>query len=136
MGRQLEYPVKSESKGVFMESEEDRPKADSRKNLRAPLIIQKIHIDSERPVFFGYSKNISKSGMFIATTNPIQPGEQLSLKFQLPAPLKGTVRCLCEVVWKRPHGTHLPFEPGMGLKFVDLPTGISDQLDEWIKEQL
>lgn len=119
-----------------MTAETDRPKADARKNLRAPLIIQKVLIEGDQKAFFGYTKNISKSGMFIATTNTIQPGEQIKLEFQLPAPLKGTVRCLCEVVWKRPHGTHLPFEPGMGMKFVDLPTEISDELDEWIKEQL
>jgi len=119
-----------------MESETDRPKADLRKNLRAPMIIQKVHIDGDRPAFFGYSKNISKSGMFIATTNSIQPGEQINLEFHLPTPLKVSVRCLCEVVWKRPYGTYLPFEPGLGLKFVDLPTEISDQLDKWIREQL
>lgn len=119
-----------------MEEETDRPKADSRRNLRSPLIIQKILIDGERPAFFGYSKNISKSGMFIATTNPIQAGEQIDLEFQLPPPLKGTTRCRCEVVWKRPHGTHLPFEPGMGMRFIDMPVEVSNQLDEWIKEQL
>lgn len=114
----------------------DRPQADLRTNLRAPLIIQKVHIDGDRPAFFGYSKNISKSGMFIATTNPIEPGEQINLEFQLPPPLKGTVRCCCEVVWKRPLGSHLPFEPGMGMKFIDMPTDISDQIDTWIREQL
>jgi Tfp pilus assembly protein PilZ len=119
-----------------MVAEEDRPKADSRKNLRTPLIIQKVLIEGDRPAFFGYTKNISKSGMFIATTNQIQAGEQISLEFQLPPPLKGTARCLCEVVWKRPHGTHLPFEPGMGMRFLDMPTEISDQLDDWIREQL
>jgi len=119
-----------------MTSETDRPKADLRKNLRSPLIIQKVHIGADRPAFFGYSKNISKSGMFIATSNPIQAGEQIDLEFPLPAPLKGTARCRCEVVWKRPHGTHLPFEPGMGIKFIDMPVEVSARLDDWIKEQL
>jgi len=119
-----------------MENETERPKADLRRNLRSPLIIQKILINGERPAFFGYSKNISKSGMFIATTNPIQAGEQVELEFQLPAPLTGTARCRCEVVWKRPHGTHLPFEPGMGMRFIDMPVEVSDRLEEWITEQL
>jgi hypothetical protein len=60
-----------------MEENLDQPKADSRQNLRSPLIIQKVLINGNRPAFFGYSKNISKSGMFIATTNQIQAGEQL-----------------------------------------------------------
>ncbi len=119
-----------------MANEPERPTADSRQNLRAPLIIQKVHIDGDRPAFFGYSKNISKSGMFIATSNTIQAGEEIELEFQLPAPLTGTVRCLCEVVWKRPQGTHLPFEPGMGIRFIDLPEEISGRIDEWISEQL
>ena len=119
-----------------MNSPADRPVADLRKNLRAPLIIQKVHIDGARPAFFGYSKNISKSGMFIATTNPIEPGERINLEIPLPPPLKGSVRCCCEVVWKRPFGTHLPFEPGMGMKFIDMPAEISAQLDQWVRGQL
>lgn len=119
-----------------MKTEETRPKADSRTNLRAPLIIQKVLIDGDRPSFFGYIKNISKSGMFIASTNPIAPGEQLKLAFQLPPPLKGTVSCSCEVVWKRPLGSHLPFEPGMGIKFIDLPDETSQEIEEWIKKSL
>ncbi len=112
----------------------EQPKADLRKNLRAPLIIQKIHIDAERPVFFGYSKDISRSGMFIATTNQIKQGDQIDLTIPLPAPLNLTVNCRCEVVWKRPRGKRLPFEPGMGLKFLDMPEDISELLDAWIRK--
>lgn len=117
------------------DQDDDHSKADLRKNLRAPLIVQKIHIDADRPVFFGYSKNISRSGMFIATTNPIGLGTQLNLQIPLPAPINTTVSCCCEVVWKRPLGKRLPFEPGMGLKFLDMPSEIADQLESWINEQ-
>jgi len=109
--------------------------ADLRQNLRAPLIVQKIRIDSDRPVFFGYSKNISRSGLFIATTNPAEPGEQLDLEIPLPGSLQGSIRCHCEVVWKRPFGKHLPFEPGMGIKFLDLSDELATQIDNWIHEQ-
>lgn len=119
-----------------MKKDTDQPKADLRKNLRAPLIIQKVHLDDDRKAFFGYTKNISKSGMFIATTHPVNPGDQIDLEFSLPAPLQGTVCCSCEVVWKRPLGSHLPLEPGIGLKFIDLDEEISAEIDEWIKEQL
>jgi hypothetical protein len=74
--------------------------------------------------------------MFIATTNPIEAGQQLELEFPLPPPLTGTARCCCEVVWRRPFGSHLPFEPGIGIRFVDMSDEITDQLDEWISEQL
>ena len=112
------------------------PPADLRQNLRSPLIIQKVHIDAERPVFFGYSKNISRSGLFIATTNKIAIGDQLDLEIPLPLPERKTVRCRCEVVWRRPLGKHLPFEPGIGLKFIDMPEEVCQQIDDWIKGQL
>jgi len=115
--------------------ENNIPPADFRQSLRSPLIIQKVRIDSERPVFFGYSKNISRSGLFIATTNPIEIGEQLDLEIPLPGSQTGSIRCCCEVVWRRPLGKHLPFEPGMGLKFVNLSEEISQLLDQWIEQQ-
>ena len=118
-----------------MAPETDQPTADSRKNLRSPLIIQKVYLNGERPSFFGYSKDISKSGIFISTTKPVQTGEQVDLEFQLPPPLTGTVRCRCEVVWIRPHGKRLPFEPGIGMKFIDMPAETSAQLEEWVKQQ-
>lgn len=113
----------------------DKAQADLRKNLRAPLIVQKVHVDVERTVFFGYSKNLSRSGMFIATTNPLAKGEQIDLEIPLPEHLSGTVRCRCEVVWRRPLRKSLPFEPGMGLKFIDMPVNVSQQIDDWIKSQ-
>ena len=121
--------------GSAKDRETEQLKADHRKNLRAPLIIQKILIDSERPAFFGYSKSISRSGFFISTTNPLKVGAQVDLQIPLPAPLSMTIKCCCEVVWKRPASKQLPYEPGMGLKFLNLPEEISTLLDDWIKEQ-
>jgi len=111
------------------------PVADQRKNLRAPLVIQKILIGSDRPVFFGYSKSISRSGIFIATSNPLKVGDQIDLQIPLPAPISQTVKCCCEVVWRRPISKKLPFEPGMGLKFMNMPEEISAQLQSWVEEQ-
>lgn len=113
----------------------ERPVADLRRNLRAPLIIQKIHLHGNRPTIFGYSKNVSRSGMYISTTKPIEVGQQIELEFQLPPPLTGTVRSLCEVVWKRPFGSHLPSEAGIGVRFVNLPEEISLQLEDWVRHQ-
>ena len=112
------------------------PPADMRQNLRSPLIIQKVHIDADRPVFFGYSKNLSRSGLFIATTNKIEIGDQIDLEIPLPMVSGQAVRCRCEVVWRRPISKLLPFEPGIGLKFIDMPDEICQQIDDWIRNQL
>lgn len=118
-----------------MNDESQQPVADLRKNLRAPIIIQKVHLQTDQLTLFGYTKNISRSGMFIATTRPVEPGDRLDLEFRLPHPLNANVRCSCEIVWIRPSGKHLPFEPGIGLKFVDLPKDVAMQIDLWVKGQ-
>lgn len=109
--------------------------ADLRKSLRSPMIIQKAHLYSQQLTLFGYTKNISRSGMFIATTHPVTPGDRIDLEFQLPSPVAQSVRCCCEIVWRRPFGFQLPSEPGIGLKFVDLPEDIAEQIDTWIRGQ-
>ena len=55
----------------------DQPKGDQRKKLRSPLLILKVRVeDGGGKAFFGYAKNISRSGIFIASTNPRAPGSR------------------------------------------------------------
>lgn len=109
-------------------------KGDTRKNLRAPMIVYRVRIDDGRKSFFGYSQNISRSGLFIATVNPRQPGTCFTVEIPFPEPLNRTVRCTCEVVWQRQYDRRSPHEPGMGLKFLDLPEEIAAALEVWVSE--
>jgi len=114
----------------------ERPAADQRKNLRSPLLILKVKIDDGGKVFFGYAKNISKSGLFIATVNPHEPGSHFQIEVPLPEPLGTSVQCEAEVVWKRHYTRGGPYEPGMGLRFVNLPLELAESIDGWIKSSL
>lgn len=114
----------------------ERPVADKRKNLRSPLLILKVKFDDGDKVFFGYAKNISKSGLFIATVNPQEPGSRFQIEVPLPEPLSSSVQCEAEVVWKRHYTRGGPYEPGMGLRFLDLSDEVADSIDEWIKNSL
>lgn len=107
-----------------------------RNNLRAPLIVEKIPCEDGQKTFFGYAKNISRGGLFISTVKPREPGDRFTIEITLPMPKKLTVRCLCEVIWKRHFERKSPFEPGMGLKFVDLPEETADQVDQWVKHMV
>lgn len=111
------------------------PKGDQRRALRAPLIVYRLRFDDGRRSFFGYSKNISRSGLFIATVNPREPGSRFEVEIPLPPPLNRAARCTCEVVWSRQYDRRSPHEPGMGLKFVDLPEEVADAIDAWIRDQ-
>ena len=108
--------------------------ADKRKNLRAPLLTLRVRLDDGRKVFFGYTKNISRSGMFISSVNPKQPGEIFQVEIPLPAPLNRTIQCACEVVWSRHFEKKSPYEPGMGLKFSGISEDVAAAIDRWIHD--
>lgn len=103
-----------------------------RNNLRAPLIVEKVPCDDGVKTFFGYAKNISRGGLFIGTVKPREPGDRFNIEITLPKPSTLTFRCTCEVVWKRHYEKKAPLEPGMGLKFIDLPETIAVQIDQWV----
>jgi uncharacterized protein (TIGR02266 family) len=107
---------------------------DQRKRLRSPLLITQARMDSGGKVFFGYAKNLSRGGIFIATINPREPGSQFQLEIDLPSPLNIPIRCSCQVVWKREFSNKSLLEPGMGLKFLDVPEEIAERIDLWIKK--
>ena len=104
-----------------------------RKSLRAPLIVLKVKLDDGRKCFFGYTKNISRSGIFIATVNPKEPGSRYQVEIPLPEPINRTLRCTCEVVWKRLYTKGSPYEPGMGLRFTDLEEDLAEAIDRWVR---
>lgn len=107
-----------------------------RNNLRSPLIVEKIPCEDGQKTFFGYAKNISRGGLFISTVKPREPGERFTIEIALPATKKLKIRCLCEVIWKRHFERKSPYEPGMGLRFIDLPEEAAEQIDEWVQRML
>lgn len=107
-----------------------------RKHLRSPLIVLRVKFDDGHKSFFGYARNISRSGFFIASVSPREPGERFQVELVLPAPLGRSVQCACEVVWKRLYSTGSPYEPGMGLRFLDLPEEMAEAIDSWIRAEL
>lgn len=106
---------------------------DSRKNLRAPLIVLKVTEDGNRDRLFGYAKNISRSGLFIQSINPREPGDQFTISFELPDS-KIVVKCRCEVVWKRVLQRKEPLEPGYGVRFLDVKENLGKAIDSWVSK--
>jgi Tfp pilus assembly protein PilZ len=118
-----------------MEKGTEQVAANARKTLRTPLMVLKAKIDDGRKVFFGYAKNISRSGLFIATTNPREPGTSFQVEIPLPAPINHKLICTCEVIWKRDFSAKALYEPGMGLKFLDLSENQAEEIHRWVLNQ-
>ncbi len=100
-----------------------------RKELRVYLRVFKMKVETSKDVFFGYAKNISASGLFVPTVNPKNVGERFRLKFRLPGSEREII-VLAEVVWNRSYSDSDEFEPGMGIRFVE----ISDEDAESIRQ--
>lgn len=102
---------------------------------RAPLIVEKIPCGDGQKTLFGYAKNISRGGLFIATVKPREPGEEFVIELTLPTEPRHTLRCRCEVVWKRHFQRKYSNEPGMGLRFLELAAADGDKIDAWVMAQ-
>ncbi|WP_225073436.1 PilZ domain-containing protein [Desulfuromonas sp. CSMB_57] len=107
-------------------------KAALRTHLSPPLLVLRENEERGARPFFGYARNISCGGLFIATANPRTPGERFTLLVPIP-PLGEAISCQCEVVWGRNFSRKSTLEPGMGLRFVDLPETVAETLDRWVR---
>lgn len=96
-------------------------------------MVLRARLDDGARVFFGYAKNISGSGIFIATVNPRAVGEQFDIELTLPAPCGLRIAGRCEVVWRRPYSARSDLDPGMGLRFLDLPAEVAAALGSWVE---
>ena len=113
---------------------EELPPSDSRHALPAPILVLQAEVTDGHKSFFGYAKDLSKSGMMIGTINPREPGSQFWVEFSLPEPINRVAKCHCEVVWQRRYSREHQYDPGMGLRFLDLPADMAEAIDEWIHE--
>lgn len=104
--------------------------ASKRRRLRKPLIVLQASDQPKRMAFFGYAKNLSMGGMFIASINPPPPGRKFNLEFTLPA-TGHNIKCVGEVVWNRTYSNRGKYEPGMGLRFVDIAKDMASEIDQW-----
>ncbi len=81
--------------------------------------------------FSAYAQNISRSGLFIASINPPDPGELLYITLQIPD-TDINLRCQCEVVRTRLYDPAAKLEPGYGIRFIDLPEDVAIRIDSWV----
>lgn len=112
---------------------EPEESAERRRHLREPIIVFKITEEGDRQHLFGYAREISRGGLFIASINPRGPGDRFRITFQIPkTDIK--VNCHCEVVWTRKYKSGEKFEPGYGIKFLDLPEDVATAIDNWVSK--
>lgn len=106
----------------------------------APRVLVDLDVDyrSEDTYLFASSRDISETGIFVRTIEPLPPGTQLNLRFR-PDPrdpcAPEVLELEGEVMWVNPYRPDAlaNLDPGMGVRFVALRTAVRRQLLELIR---
>ncbi len=133
--REGPYMIKMKSKGQKKKQKEWEDlleEGDRRSNLRKTITVSRVDVLEDKPVFFGYAADLSKSGIFIKTVNPRPIGSSYRIKFLIPD-TEISVECEAEVVWIRDYDDKIPFPPGMGLKFLGLDEKVSKDVESYVE---
>jgi uncharacterized protein (TIGR02266 family) len=104
-----------------------------RRNIRSPLSLRvSIECGNESQELF--ATNLSHEGMFLRTLSPFEVGTEMDVFFNIddedPVELKGQV-----VYIKRLSGEIDP-EPGMGIKFLDVPEDVKYRVAFFVMGQI
>jgi len=105
----------------------------SRLNIRASLLMKAlIECEDEKRELF--SSNLSADGMFLRTTAPFGVGKELDIVFNVdqedPVELKGKVIYINEL------SHEIEPEPGMGIKFNEVPEDVKQRINYFLMKQL
>jgi len=101
-----------------------------RVHVRAELAVE-VSFKSEHNFFTGFSRDISRGGLFVATRDVRQIGEKLRVKFTLPG--TGVFDVEAEVRWSSGGGGGE--QPGMGLQFLNLPKSAEDAIVAFVAQR-
>ncbi|TVQ79534.1 MAG: TIGR02266 family protein [Bradymonadales bacterium] len=129
-GGEMQARKKSQSSASHrMKSSRARAR-DKRSAPRIPIQL-KVDIESTQDHYlFEYSSNLSQSGIFIQTEEPLEPGTLVNIQFSLPDQI--LIRTRGEVMWKSDDEEDP--ELGMGIKFLGLKEEDRDHILNVLKK--
>ena len=103
----------------------------AQRDRRKRILVLRVTDETGKNV--GYGRNISKTGMFIATMKPRKIDEEFGILFELPRN-KVKVACRCRVVRVKEGKGGAHEQVGMGVLFLDISRDHQSKIDGWIKE--
>lgn len=98
-----------------------------RRYFRCPISLPVVLVRDAKPEVHCYTANLSEGGAALSTIVPLPPGEQLQVRFYLPA---HEVPCLAKATicwWK---------EGRLGLRFDSMPDAHKFELQVWLAEKI
>ncbi|MBW2200109.1 MAG: cyclic nucleotide-binding domain-containing protein [Deltaproteobacteria bacterium] len=100
-----------------------------RKDPRLPEVLS-LSFKSSAGFVKAFSGDMSASGIFIKTNNPLAKGKYFILKLQLPD-VSEALKISCEVAWNRNETSDPVNQPkGMGIKFTEISPADHQKMKE------
>jgi uncharacterized protein (TIGR02266 family) len=108
-------------------------RAAERRLARRVLVHLDVDYRSEDTYLFASIRDISETGIFVRTLEPLPPGTQLNLRFHDTD--EDVFELEGEVMWVNPYRPDAlaNLDPGMGVRFVALRTVVRNRLLELIR---
>lgn len=94
-----------------------------------------VTLTSDSNLYVGFTDNISEGGLFVATHEMLEIGEQVRLNFELPGS-DDRIEVDGEVRWHREvSDTEQGMYPGYGVQFTDLCDGDKAKLQRFLEQR-
>jgi type IV pilus assembly protein PilZ len=100
-----------------------------RRQPRLPISLE-VAYRTAGAFLVSYSINLSKGGIFLETSQPLEVGEHVTLRFDVPG--VGPLEVVGTVAWVR-NGSHDGLPDGMGIQFEQLDQQYGDVIDEMVR---
>lgn len=105
-----------------------------RESARRPVRVG-VTLTSDSNLYVGFTDNISEGGLFVATQELLDIGEQVRLEFELPGSDE-TIEVDGEVRWhRRVSDIKDGIYPGYGVQFIDLADSDKQRLQKFLKQR-
>lgn len=89
-----------------------------------------LALDGDRATLWGTARNLSRGGLYVETSNPLELEREVRLRFALPA--QSQQYCpTAQVVWRSERDTD-EVVMGMGLRFLEIDCAEERQLDDYV----
>jgi uncharacterized protein (TIGR02266 family) len=105
-----------------------------RSTFRVPVKIR-VEIEEGTPEKNLTCINLSEGGLYLRTVDPLPGGTLLHVKFTLTHDSE-PIELAAEVVRTQQLGTQLETEPGMGLRFVDIPETTLSRIRNFVQWEM
>jgi uncharacterized protein (TIGR02266 family) len=100
-----------------------------RRQPRLPISLE-VAYRTAGAFLVSYSINLSKGGIFLESAEPLEPGEHVTLRFDVPG--AGELEVAGVVAWVR-QGSRDGLPDGMGIQFDELDARYGDVIDEMVR---